>query len=112
MRRHAWQVADQPDPVPPSADADAERRLRRNVRLVGTLLGETLAGQEGEPLLVLEEEVRAKTKQLRERHDETVSRALDRQLGEIDVGTATRLIRAFSLYFQWSTWLSWSTGSR
>ena len=93
-------MADQPDPPPPSPEADAERRLRRNVRLVGTLLGETLAEQEGEPLLVLEEEVRAKTKQLRDRHDEMVSQALDRQLGEIDVGTATRLIRAFSLYFQ------------
>ena len=93
-------MADQPDPLPPNPEADAERRLRRNVRLVGTLLGETLAEQEGEPLLVLEEEVRAKTKQLRDRHDEMVSQALDRQLGEIDVGTATRLIRAFSLYFQ------------
>src|ERR1035437_178770 len=100
VRRHAWQVSEQPDPLPPSPEADAERRLRRNVRLVGTLLGETLAEQEGEPLLVLEEEVRAKTKQLRDHHDEAVSHALDRQLGEIDVGTATRLIRAFSLYFQ------------
>src|ERR1039458_8962343 len=100
VRRHAWQVADQPDPLAPNPEADAARRLRRNVRLVGTLLGETLADQEGKPLLVLEEEVRAKTKQLRDHHDDTVSQALDRQLGEIDVGTATRLIRAFSLYFQ------------
>ena len=93
-------MAGPPDPIPPSPEADADRRLRRNVRLVGTLLGETLVHQEGVPLLDLEEEVRAKTKQLRERHDESVSRALDRQLAEIDVGTATRLIRAFSLYFQ------------
>jgi len=93
-------VPEQPDPPSPDVEAEAERRLRRNVRLVGTLLGETLAEQEGESLLELEEEVRAKTKQLRERHDEKVSQALDRQLGEIDVGTATRLIRAFSLYFQ------------
>jgi phosphoenolpyruvate carboxylase len=93
-------VPDQPAPPRPDAEVEADRRLRRNVRLIGTLLGETLAEQEGEPLLELEEEVRAKTKQLRDRHDERVSRALDRQLGEIDVGTATRLIRAFSLYFQ------------
>ena len=100
VRRHAWQVPEQNDPPRPAAEGEADRRLRRNVRLVGTLLGETLAEQEGEPLLELEEEVRAKTKQLRDRHDDEVSRALDRQLGEIDVGTATRLIRAFSLYFQ------------
>ncbi len=79
---------------------DADRRLRRHVRLLGTLLGETLVTQEGRRLLDLEEGVRAKTKQLRERHDAEVSRALDRELAEIDVATATRLIRAFSLYFQ------------
>ncbi|MGO8685561.1 MAG: phosphoenolpyruvate carboxylase [Candidatus Dormibacteria bacterium] len=95
-------MPDHSEPPRPDVPAENEvdRRLRRNVRLVGTLLGETLVHQEGVPLLDLEEEVRAKTKQLRERHDESVSRALDRQLAEIDVGTATRLIRAFSLYFQ------------
>ncbi|HXZ99802.1 MAG TPA: phosphoenolpyruvate carboxylase [Candidatus Binatia bacterium] len=82
------------------ADDDADRRLRRQVRLLGTLLGETLVSQAGQSLLDLEEEVRAKTRQLRRRHDEEVRRALDRQLGGIDVATATRLIRAFSLYFQ------------
>ncbi len=93
-------MLEQSDPLHPAAEDEADRRLRRNVRLVGTLLGETLAEQEGEELLELEEGVRSKTKQLRERHDDEVSRALDRQLGEIDVETATRLIRAFSLYFQ------------
>jgi len=95
-------MAEQPDPARPDVPAENEidRRLRRNVRMVGTLLGETLAYQEGVPLLDLEEQVRAKTKLLRERHDDAVSQALDRQLAGIDVGTATRLIRAFSLYFQ------------
>ena len=93
-------MLEQNDPPRPAAEGEADRRLRRNVRLVGTLLGETLAEQEGEALLELEEDVRAKTKRLRDRHDDVVSRALDRQLGEIDVETATRLIRAFSLYFQ------------
>jgi phosphoenolpyruvate carboxylase len=82
------------------AESDADRRLRRHVRLLGTLLGETLVTQEGPRLLDLEEGVRAKTKQLRERHDAEVSRALDRELAAVDVPTATRLIRAFSLYFQ------------
>ena len=70
------------------------------MRVLGTLLGETLTEQEGSHLVDLEEDVRAKTKQLRERHDAEVSRALDRELSEVDVATATRLIRAFSLYFQ------------
>ncbi len=92
-----------PEPPAPHAlhdEGDADRRLRRHVRLLGTLLGEALVTQESRHLLDLEEDVRAKTKRLRERHDEAVSRALDRELSEIDVPTATRLIRAFSLYFQ------------
>jgi len=99
-RRHAWHVPQPTDPPRLDAEAEADHRLRRNVRLIGTLLGETLVEQDGQGLFDLEEEVRAKTKQLRGRHDDAVSRALDRQLAEIDVGTATRLIRAFSLYFQ------------
>jgi phosphoenolpyruvate carboxylase len=84
----------------PGHEETAERRLRRHVRLLGTILGETLLTQEGPHLLDLEERVRATTKRLREHPDAEVSRALDRELGEIDVATATRLIRAFSLYFQ------------
>lgn len=102
--RHAFGVSEPPSGSPHQGarpdGGEADRRLRRNVRLLGTLLGETLVTQEGPRLLALEEDVRAKTKRLRERHDDEVSRALDRELGEIDVATATRLIRAFSLYFQ------------
>ena len=88
------------DPNFPDAADDADRRLRSHVRLLGILLGETVVNQEGPYLLELEEGVRAKTKQLRDRHDDDVSRALGEELGGIDVSTATRLIRAFSLYFQ------------
>jgi phosphoenolpyruvate carboxylase len=88
------------DPNLPDATDDADRRLRSHVRLLGALLGETVVNQEGQALLDLEEGVRAKTKQLREHHDDGVSRALGAELGGIDMSTATRLIRAFSLYFQ------------
>lgn len=82
------------------AAAAADERLSRHVALLGGLLREALVNQEGHHLLDLEESVRAKTRLLRERHDDRVSRELDGELRAVDVATATRLIRAFTLYFQ------------
>ena len=84
----------------PDRGAYADERLRSHVRLLGELLGQTLISQEGQRLYDLEEAVREKTTLLREGHDESVRRALDRQLRDVDVDTASLLIRAFALYFQ------------
>ncbi|HEX6537771.1 MAG TPA: phosphoenolpyruvate carboxylase [Candidatus Dormibacteraeota bacterium] len=78
----------------------ADRRLAGHIHLLESLLREALIQQEGSGLVDLEEDVRAKTGLLRERHDDQVSRDLDRQLRDIDVTTAMRLIRASTLYFQ------------
>ncbi|MGH3343455.1 MAG: phosphoenolpyruvate carboxylase [Carbonactinosporaceae bacterium] len=65
--------------------------LRADIRRLGNLLGETLVRQEGEELLHLVERIRALTKE-----DGAQAAAL---LGDIDVRTAIRLVRAFSAYF-------------
>ena len=65
--------------------------LRADIRRIGTLLGQTLARQEGRPLLDLVEEVRALVRQ------DAVA-AADR-LAAMDVTTGTKLARAFSTYF-------------
>ena len=78
----------------------ADHRLRRHVQLLGALLRDGLISQEGFELVDLEESVRSKTSRLRQQHDEQVSRELDDQLRGIDDAAATRLIRAFTLYFQ------------
>src|SRR5215472_16910210 len=78
----------------------ADQRLRWHVQLLGALLRDALVSQEGRTLLELEESVRSKTSRLREQDDEQVSRELDEQLRGVDDATATRLIRAFTLYFQ------------
>ncbi|GIG89510.1 phosphoenolpyruvate carboxylase [Plantactinospora endophytica] len=65
--------------------------LRADIRRLGKLLGQTLARQEGPPLLDLVEEVRALV-----RHD---AEAAARRLGAMDVTTGTKLARAFSTYF-------------
>jgi phosphoenolpyruvate carboxylase len=65
--------------------------LRADIRRIGTLLGQTLARQEGRPLLDLVEEVRALVRQ-------DAQAAADR-LAAMDVTTGTKMARAFSTYF-------------
>src|SRR4029453_14324187 len=65
--------------------------LRADIRRIGTLLGQTLARQEGRPLLDLVEEVRALVRQ--------DARAAEDRLAAMDITTGTKLARAFSTYF-------------
>jgi phosphoenolpyruvate carboxylase len=65
-----------------------DRALRRDIRRVTSILGETLARIEGPELLELVEHVRAHAKQ--DRLDE---------LPDFDLATVTRLVRAFTAYF-------------
>jgi phosphoenolpyruvate carboxylase len=80
-------MTDQPHLDPDGPDA----ALRADIRRIGTLLGQTLARQEGRPLLDLVEEVRALVRQ-------DAQAAADR-LAAMDVTTGTKLARAFSTYF-------------
>jgi phosphoenolpyruvate carboxylase len=74
------------------ADPDGpDAALRADIRRIGTVLGQTLARQEGPPLLDLVEEVRALVR-------EDAQAAADR-LKAMDVTTGTKLARAFSTYF-------------
>ncbi|WP_435056637.1 phosphoenolpyruvate carboxylase [Streptomyces noursei] len=65
--------------------------LRADIRRLGDLLGETLVRQEGQDLLDLVEQVRALTR--------SDGEAAARLLGETDLITAAKLVRAFSTYF-------------
>ncbi|MEV4757405.1 phosphoenolpyruvate carboxylase [Micromonospora sp. NPDC049559] len=65
--------------------------LRADIRRLGTLLGQTLARQEGPPLLDLVEEIRALVR--------SDAGAAAVRLAAMDVTTGTKLARAFSTYF-------------
>src|SRR4029453_14113464 len=65
--------------------------LRADIRRLGTLLGHTLARQEGRPLLDLVEEIRALVR--------SDAEAAATRLSAMDVTTGTKLARAFSTYF-------------
>lgn len=69
----------------------ADARLRRHIRTLGDLLGHTLVRQEGQGLLDLVEQVRALVR--------TDPAAASELLASSDLTQATRLARAFSIYF-------------
>ena len=77
-------MGDVNDPIEDSPDS----ALRRDIRRVTSVLGETLARVEGAHLLELVETVRAHAK-----HDSL------EDLPELDLATTTRLARAFTAYF-------------
>jgi phosphoenolpyruvate carboxylase len=103
------------DPVAAYDPVQSEERyasLRRDIRLVANLLGETLERQEGSDLLELVERVRRVSKDAgapRIAPDTRPSsalppsgggQALSEMLGRIEPPTALRLVRAFGAYFQ------------
>ena len=72
----------------PGHSSTPDKALRRDIRRVTSVLGETLARTEGQDLLDLVEVVRAHAK----------DRSLD-QLPDFDLDTITTLVRAFTAYF-------------
>src|SRR6195256_2122782 len=72
-----------------------EAGLRAEIRLLGQLLGATLREHEGLALYELEESIRLRTKELRQRYDAAEEVALVAELGRIPLEDAARLVRAF-----------------
>jgi len=80
--------------------AGARDPLAREVRLLGALLGQVLAEQEGAPALELVERVRERTIALRRGGGPAVRADLDAELATLGTGEIATLARAFSTYFQ------------
>ena len=81
--------------------ADPFDALRRDISDLGHFLGDTLVEQEGEPLLELEEAIRALAKLRRKRDRRGPSATSMREIIEqLDGPSAERVARAFTHYFQ------------
>jgi phosphoenolpyruvate carboxylase len=74
--------------------------LRRDVRLLGDLLGRVMVEQEGEELLAREEEIRHVSRRARESGDPEVRAELAQAVAALDLDQQTKILRAFTLYFQ------------
>ena len=74
--------------------------LRRDVRLLGDLLGRVMVEQEGVELLAREEEIRHVSRRARETGDPDVRAELAQAVAALDLDQQTKILRAFTLYFQ------------
>lgn len=74
--------------------------LRRDVRRLGNLLGCVLREQAGLAIFEKEEEIRNLTKDLRRAFSLEGEAAMARITGELDLPTATHIIRAFTTFLQ------------
>ncbi|MBA2712448.1 MAG: phosphoenolpyruvate carboxylase, partial [Rubrobacteraceae bacterium] len=74
--------------------------LRRDINLLGRVLGRVLIEQEGEDLFETEEEIRLQCKRLRFDYDPQLDERLMRRIDAMSVGELRRIVRAFSVYFQ------------
>jgi phosphoenolpyruvate carboxylase len=81
----------------PAQPAGPYGPLRRDVRLLGALLGQVLVEQEGADFLADEERVRASARRSREVGDPAIVRDAVRALSPAD---QAKMLRAFALYFQ------------
>ena len=74
--------------------------LRRDINLLGRVLGRILIEQEGKNLFGTEEEVRLLCKRLRFDYDPELDARLRRRIDGLSVEELRRIVRAFSVYFQ------------
>ncbi len=74
--------------------------LRRDIRLLGDLLGLVLVEQEGEELLAEEERIRLLSRDARERHGASSRAELGEAVRGLDLDRQAKILRAFGLYFQ------------
>src|SRR3989304_365873 len=77
-----------------------DKPLRRNVRMLGNLLGQVIQEQEGRRLFELEEQIRMTSKRLRERFEVLEHRMLRNLIQTMAPSDMSKIVRAFATYFQ------------
>lgn len=80
--------------------AGARNPLAREVRLLGSLLGQVIVEQAGLPLLETVERIRRRMIELRRRPDPEERARLAEEIAGLNLDAAEAVIRAFSCYFQ------------
>lgn len=87
--------------LPPGVGfAPKDEPLRRDINLLGRVLGQVLIEQEGRRLFDAEEEIRLLCKRLRFDYDPELDGRLRELIDGLDGEDLNRIVRAFSVYFQ------------
>jgi phosphoenolpyruvate carboxylase len=84
--------------LPPTANPDDA--LRRDVRLLGAILGRVIVEQEGQQLLDEEERIRIVSRQARRVHDAELREELAAEIRALPLERQAMVLRAFGIYFQ------------
>ncbi|MCA1718065.1 MAG: phosphoenolpyruvate carboxylase [Actinobacteria bacterium] len=74
--------------------------LRRDINLLGRILGQIIVEQEGKGLFGAEEEIRLLCKRLRFDYDPELDERLRKRVERMGAEDLGRIVRAFSVYFQ------------
>ena len=88
----------EPAVLPTDLDEPDDARLRRDIRRLGELLGETLAAQESPQLVDQIEDIRRLSREALA-GNRRAQQSLTKRLSTADLPTAVNLIRAFRTYF-------------
>jgi phosphoenolpyruvate carboxylase len=72
--------------------------LREDIRLLGTILGDTIHSQEGDVVFGLVESIRQNSVRFHREEDEIARRNLEAMLNSLSARQTTRIIRAFSYF--------------
>ena len=86
--------------MPRRTSTKQDKPLRKNIRLLGNLLGQVIEEQEGRRLFELEEQIRLTSKQLRQRFNPSNQLIVERLVRAMDPADMARIVRAFAAYFQ------------
>lgn len=78
---------------------DSSLPLRRDVKMLGNILGDILVYHGGVELFEKVEKIRAMCKTLRNEHDRDTYPALKEEIAGLSVPMRKNIIRAFSVYF-------------
>src|SRR5262245_12942144 len=85
-------------PEPGAEALDRDQPLVEEVRLLGTMLGDTIREQDGEPIFDLVEAIRQLSVAFQRRADADAGRNLDALLERLSPAETNSVIRAFSYF--------------
>lgn len=87
--------------LPPGVGSEPkDEPLRRDINLLGRILGQVIVEQEGKGLFGAEEEIRLLCRRLRFEYDPGLDERLKARIERMGPGELGRIVRAFSVYFQ------------
>ena len=85
-------------PLAPADDADKDRPLREDIRLLGRILGDTVREQEGEEVFELVEQIRQASIRFHRDNEVGARRELEATLDSLNADQTLAIVRAYSYF--------------